>query len=65
MNDAQIYHEIRVTAESPMGSETVTNFYHLDTPLEGSSAVEIGECCQACPAAVRVVHFLGAVPLTT
>lgn len=45
MNDGEIYHELLVTAEPPLGSETLTDFYHLSVPLEGNAAVVIGECC--------------------
>lgn len=45
MDDAQIYHEIEVTAETPYGGNTVKDRYHLHTPLEGHSSILIGECC--------------------
>lgn len=43
MNSAQIYHEVSVTAETASGDETLDGRYHLHIPLEGDSAVVIGE----------------------
>lgn len=45
MNDAQIYHEIGVTADPPSAGDTVKDQYNLHTPLEGDSSILIGERC--------------------
>lgn len=43
MDDAEIYHEIKVTAEPSSGGETITDHYHLHIPLEGDSSILIGK----------------------
>lgn len=43
MNDAQLHHEIGVTAKTASGDKTLEERYNLHVKLEGESAVVIGE----------------------